>query len=169
MNRTNLILVGLFGVISILTGCNKEVSAPVVKAETILDVTQYARMSSDELLEKLGEPLRRDEWIYENPNGETYPATSYFFEDNHFPIEFIAVENEIIKLNVLASQSEVRTMEINKYSDLLSLVGISPSENIEKVMENSVTARYISVNDTVNEVWATLDSKSVDYVRVTFE
>ena len=169
MIKSKILLIGWFGMISIMTGCNKEISTPIVNAETILDVTQYARMTSDELLDKLGEPLRKDEWTYENSIGETYPATSYFFEDNHFPIEFIAVENEIIKLNVLASQSEVSTMEINKYSDILPLVGIIPSGNMEKVIENSVTARYITINDTVNEVWATLDSKKVDYVRVTFE
>ena len=162
-------MIGLLAMILYMTGCNKVASAPKVEVETVIDVYQYGGITSDELLEKLGEPPRTDKWIFRSTAGHQVPATSYFFEINHLPAESIVVENKVAGLNVLPPEDPEHDMEIGTHKDILAMTGIVPEEGMVTVLENSVTARYSSVNDNVREVWVTINDKSVDSLRVSFE
>ena len=169
MKKAVPVLIVLLGIISYLTGCNKVASAPELEVKQILDISQYSRIKLDELLTKLGEPLRKDELVFESPTGKEYPAMTYIFEIDHYPFEFIAVENTIVGLNLLNLENEEYKLKIDSHKEVLALTGIIPSEDMITLVEDTVTARYSSVNDTVDEVWATIDNKSVDLLRVTFE
>ncbi|WP_075620041.1 hypothetical protein [Paenisporosarcina indica] len=169
MKRNLLILIGLVGIILYLTGCNKVVSAPKLEVKQVLDVTQFSKMPQNELLAKLGEPLRKDEWVAKSRTGKEYPATSYHFEIDHVPIEFISIEHSIVGMNVLNLEHDDYKLKIEQHKDILPLIGISPSKDMKVSVENSVTARYSSINDKVDDVWATLNNKTVDFLRVTFD
>jgi len=169
LKKAIAVLIVLVGTISTLTGCNKVASAPELEAKQMMDISQYSRITLDELLTKLGEPLREDELIFKSPNGKEYPAMTYIFEIDHYPFEFIAVENTIVGLNLLNLENEEYKLKVDSHKEVLGLTGIIPGEDMVTLVEDAVTARYSSVNDTVDEVWATMDNKSVDLLRVTFE
>ena len=169
LKRNILILIGLVGIILYLTGCNKEVSAPKVEVNPVLDVTQFSNMTQNDLLAKLGEPLRKDEWIAKSRTGKGYPATSFHYEIDHVPIEFISIDQTIVRLDVLNLEHDEYKLKIKEHQDILPLIGITPSDDMKVSVENSVTARYATVNDKVDDVWATLNHETVDSLRVTFD
>ena len=169
MKKIFIVLIGLIAMISYLTGCNKVASAPKVEVEEVIDVYRYGGLTSGELLSKLGDPPRTDKWIFRSTSGHQVPATSYFFEINHFPVEFIVVDNKVAGLNVLPPEDPEHDMEIETHKDVLALTGILPEDDMITVLENSVTARYTAVNANVREVWVTLNDKKVDSLRVSFE
>lgn len=163
-----MLLLCLFGIISFLTGCNKVVSAPKVEINQAMDVSQYSRITPNELIAKLGKPLRKDDWIFKSSKGQKYSATSYNYEFDYYPIEFIVINNAIVRMNVHASENKDYQLDIEIHKDVLSLTGIIPSKNMITLIENSVTARYSSVSEDVGEVWATIDNMTVDFLIVTF-
>jgi hypothetical protein len=164
-----MLLVCLFGIITFLSGCNKAVSAPIVEVNQVIDVSQYSQITPNDLITKIGKPLRTDEWTFESPKGQKYSATSYNYEIDHYPIEFIVIKNAIVRMNVYTSENKENILNIKLHKDVLSLSGIIPGKDMTTVIENTVTARYSSVSDDIGEVFATLDNMAVDFLRVTFD
>lgn len=169
LNRAMFTGIGLLGMMIYLTGCNKVVSAPIVEPSQVLDVAQYSKMPLGDLLDMHGEPIRKDEWLVQGNSGETYPATSYTFEIEHIPLEFIVIDNAIVRLSVLNLEHDEYKFTIDRHEDLLPMIGITPGDDLEVLVENSVTARYTAVNKQIDDVWATLDCETVDLLRVTFD
>jgi len=168
MKRIVIIFMSLIGLVLALTGCGEVESAPKTSVNTILDVSQYSRITTEELVSKLGDPISKDEWNYESPNGQSYATTSYNYEIDGYQVEFLVIENAVVRLNSYTSDNPDNKFEINEQKDVLSLVGITPRESLIVVEENPSVARYSSVSDVVGEVFALLDEKIVTEIKITY-
>jgi hypothetical protein len=163
-----IVLLSFLSIISILTACNKVASAPKIQVPQIMDVAQYSRMTPEELITKLGEPLRKDEWIHENSKGQKHLATSYNYEIDQYPLEFIIIDNTVVKMNVLTSESDDNQFKIEVNKDVFALAGITPTDKMITLSENSVTLRYASISDLVSELWVTLEGREIRFLQVTY-
>ena len=168
MKRIIIVLLSFLTIISILTACNKVESAPKIKVPQIMDIAQYSRMTPEELVTKLGEPLRKDEWIHESSKGQKHQALSYNYEIDQYPLELIIIDNAVVKMNVLASESDNNQFKIKANKDVFALAGITPTDKIKTLIENSVTLRYASISDPVSDLWVTLEGKEIRFLEVTY-
>ncbi|QBP40682.1 hypothetical protein E2636_05925 [Paenisporosarcina antarctica] len=168
MKRRFIILFSFLFMLTLLTGCNKVEIGPEIKVKSIMDVAQYSGISPDELIEKLGQPLRKDEWVYYNSKGEKHLATSYNYEVESYPLELIIIENAVVKMNILTLENEGNEFFIDSNKDVIALAGVIPSDHMITMIENSVMLRYSSISDAVSEIWATLEGKQVRFIRVTY-
>lgn len=151
-----------------LTGCNEVESAPKVEVKQIMDVSQYSGITSNELTDKLGESLRKDEWIHKSNNGRKYHATSFNYEVDEYPLEIIVIDNAVVRINILTSENENNQFIIDVNKDIFALSGIKTNVNMKTLVEDTVTLRYSIDSDTVSEVLANLEGKEVSFLRVTF-
>ena len=164
---TLLVCLALF--VSILTGCGKTESASKKETEQLMDVSQYSRITSEELIAKLGDSEGKFEENWTNPGtGTEYKMTSYDYTLEGYYTEFLVIENEVVRMNIYSSDNPENKFILSEPKDILSLVGITLRDSLNVVEENEGTARYSSVSDQVGEVWATLDNKTVDILKVTF-
>jgi len=154
--------------LTLLTGCNKVASAPEIQVRSILDVSQYSGISPRELIGKLGVPIRKDEWIYNSSKGGKHLATSYNYEVESYPLEFIIIDNVVVKMNILTIENDDNEFYIDSNKDVITLAGVIPSDHMDTMIENSVMLRYSSISDEVSEIWATLEGKQVRFIRVTY-
>lgn len=151
-----------------LTGCNEVESAPKVEVKQIMDVSKYSGITSNELTDKLGESLRKDEWIHKSNNGQKYHATSFNYEVAEYPLEIIVIDNAVVRINILTSENENNQFIIDVNKDIFALSGIKTNVNIKTLVEDAVTLRYSIDSDKVSEVFANLKGKEVSFLRVTF-
>ncbi|WP_019415945.1 hypothetical protein [Paenisporosarcina sp. TG20] len=168
MKRLMMILISSLSIMIFLAGCNEVESAPKVQVNQIMDVSQYSKITSDELTDKLGEPLRKDDWIQKSNNGQKYLATSFNYEVDDYPLEIIVIDNAVVRINILTSENAENRFIIDVNKDIFALSGIKTNVNMKTLVEDTVTLRYSLDNGTVSEVLANLEGKEVSFLRVTF-
>jgi hypothetical protein len=158
-------------VILIVTGCSSDnvLNSQNEEISTIIDATQFSRITPDELVAKLGEPKSTYDEKWTNPgDGKEYALKTYDYDVDGYYTEFLVIENAVVRMNIYASDNEDNQFIINENRDVLSLIGIEPRESLIVVEDNNAAARYSSVSDKVGEVWAMLDEKKVDILKVTY-
>lgn len=143
-----LLLVLLIGCSSTTTDSNREI-------EVIIDATQFARISVEELTNILGEPQKVEEykWI-KSSNNEKIEGSLYIYENNKF--EFLVTDDSVVRLNVYSGEYwgyDDSVMSFKKKDDIFNMFGIVPSERLKKVADTNSALRYSPVSDKVADVW----------------
>lgn len=157
------------GILLVLSGCGSPTSGAVKEVEPIIDVTQFSRITPEELKVKLGEPVAEYDEKWTNPGtGEEFDMKSYDYEVNGYYTEFLVIDSMVVRMNVFASDKENNEFVLNKNKDIFNMIEIEPRESLIIVADNDMVARYSSVSDRVGEVWAIIDNKEVETLKVTY-
>lgn len=162
-----IMLITVILLTTILSACSSD-ALKNGSTDVLLDVTKYSKISSEELIKKMGEP----ESIEENYlNGTLYSFTT---DLGHF--EFIVHDNMVTRLTLHSFLSwESIGTDFPYKGDPKTLIefGIDPS-NIDKNAEKTdtgVALRISPVTDKVADFWVSgiKNNDSFDTLKVTYD
>ncbi|MEE0251910.1 MAG: hypothetical protein UEE41_00755 [Acutalibacteraceae bacterium] len=151
------ILVSIIALIVIINVCvynsrpseNNQVSGNQTETELIIDANQFSRITSEQLIEIMGQPEKTALWNL--PNGtETYPATVYSYQNFHF--EFIIIDNSVVCLMANSDNFTDRNADSFHYTDkasIFSMFGITSSNSMTTVVDTGFVLKYHMVSDKI--------------------
>lgn len=152
----------------LIMGCSS--STNIEPYETLVDVNQFSRISSEELIEIMGEPKRKDEWNNTTDRGK-FLITIYLYDD----YEFFIADNSVVRMNIFSEQYnniDGKGIEFSSEENIFQMLNIPVDYNrIKKVADTGYALRYSPVSDKVAEVWCpTIDKEknTIDHIKVTF-
>lgn len=165
--RKVLVLMCIVLFLSACGGSNETKS----KVDILIDVNQYARVTSEELVKLLGEPESIEDYEWSVPKtGESIVGKLYIYQKNKF--EFVLFEDSVARLNVYSGQYwgyDDSVIEFQKEEDIFSMFNIQPNNNLKKIEDTNYALRYSQVSDKVADVWIqdikenTLGSAKITY------
>lgn len=173
------IIVSIIALIVIINVCvynsrpsvNNQVSENQTKTELIIDANQFSRITSEQLIEIMGQPEKTEYW--NQPNGTTtYPATVYYYQNNRF--EFMVIDNSVVRLTVNSDKYNDRNADSFHYTDkasIFSMFGITPSNSTKTIADTGFALRYHLVSDKIADFWISgMDSsaRTFDCVQITY-
>ena len=130
-----------------------------VMNETIIDVTQFSKISPDELVKILGEPKEKENWQFDN-GIKKFDTTTYKYCDGN--CEFHIIDGKVVRFNYLTPEDATNTAK------LLRKFGLNYSDL--EIYNNTGTAfRYRSKIDGIDDVYILTDEKKTSLVRVTYD
>lgn len=136
------------------------------KISIIEDVNQYSQISTEELINKFGEPASKENWTNKTSKGnfevETY---SYDKDSNHY--EFITTNNLIVRLTIYSAQNWTGEGDLFTYKNkkqIPNAFGVSLSEGAKVEVDNNSTYKISHVSDSI----AVLDIQDMKPINGTF-
>lgn len=158
----------LLAVITLLMmGCSPTSTEP---HEILVDVNQFSRISSEELIEKVGEPNRKEDWNNSTDRGN-FLITIYYYDD----YEFFIADDSVVRMNILSEKYNDINGEGIKFSSeesIFQMLNIPIDYNkIKKIADTGYALRYSPVSDKVAEVWCPIidkETNTIDHIKVTF-
>lgn len=151
----SLLSIGLFG-------CGNDV-VESQEVDVLFDVTEYARISADELNGKLGEPNEVEE---DYMNGS---LVSYDHEIGH--LEFIIHEDSVTRMNIWSNDAWSGEGEALPYhgEDTMSYFNVEATRDF-KVNDTGSTFTISPVSDEIAEFSMELiDEDTFDLLKVTYD
>lgn len=141
------------------------------KVETVIDVTQFSRISSSQLIALLGEPESRSNYEWSIPTtGKSIVGELFVYDQNKY--EFILFDDSVVRLNVYSGSFmgyDESKMSFNREEDLFSMFGIKPNSNLKKVADTGSALRYTPVSEKVAEVWIQqIEGSQFDIAKITY-
>lgn len=132
------------------------------KAEFVIDVTQFALISPDDLTSIMGESESVETWEYSSPNGNKYQATTYGYDNGN--MEIIVIDDKVVRFTVYD------TGTFNSAREALSIFGIEPNPEFTVSEDNGFAIKYRNIADTISEFWLISDGNGkVDTLKVTYD
>lgn len=122
------------------------------ETEVILDANEFSKISIENLIEKLGEPVRIENFVA--PNGSAGFNYWYDIQDNHY--DFYVVDDKVIELiasseNYWTGQGALYKYNKKNKSDIAECFGIKLSANA-KTDDKNITYIAEAVSDTVDKI-----------------
>lgn len=151
-------------VVSIVAGCsssnkvNSTVSKEKEQVSTIIDASQFSRISESEIEKILGDPESVEDWEF---NG--YEATKLTYNKGNY--EFLIIEDSVVRFTYMGSG------KFKNENDLFEMFGIKPRDGNTKVVDTGSVLSYHSVADNVGEFYVLRDANDksvIDVVRITY-
>lgn len=149
---------------TVLIGCtptsgsqvSKEKKNEEVKSEEtvpIFKANDYSRISTSELIEKMGEPESIEEWTNKTLKGD-FPLTTYTYDGEGIHYEFVVTEDAVVRATLYSSEWWSNEGEPFKYtnndkSDIRFQFGISDLGDNAKAKDNNVNYRITQVSDKI--------------------
>ncbi|MNI61106.1 hypothetical protein D3C73_1163570 [compost metagenome] len=118
----------------------------------IIDASKFSRISSEELIEMMGEP---------DLIQEQYPVTYYVYDKEKF--EFIVINNTVVTLSC-----QVDAVTDKSVDHLFSLFKISPGPNITEIYDNMLGWEYQMVNEEIYE-FSTTFTDNITFLHITYD
>lgn len=113
----------------------------------IFDANAYSRISSEQLVELLGEQKSIEDWNNENSKG-TFQMQIYTYDLDGMYVEFMLYEDSVVKVRCYANEP----WEIKKeFDNVFKMFNITVKDNARKVVDNGITYKFSPVSDTVAE------------------
>lgn len=171
-----LIFIGglIFGITQIVKDPEKYQKSEK-SVDVIFDASSVSRISVEDLISKMGEPIEKEDWINKTTKGN-FDVSTYTYDKEGIHYEFIITENSVIRLNVYSNLNWNKAGDNFKYKqknkeDILSLFGIVPNENAKKSADNGSTFRISPVSNTVadfNVQGINETDKTFEFVKITY-
>lgn len=166
-----LIVILVFFVIGAIiagTQAGQQISETGNKSENvILDVGKFSKISTDELIAIMGDPLSVGEINYTSPKGKEYLRNSYYYNDNKY--EFLAIDDKVIALFIHLDSDPIK---YKNEKGIFSMFGITPADTIVKVADTGFALRYESVTENIEEFWIPImDSKEkkIEKIQIKYD
>ncbi|MNZ47554.1 hypothetical protein D3C78_652730 [compost metagenome] len=118
----------------------------------IIDASKFSRISSNELIEIMGEPDIKE---------DIYPVTYYVYDNEKF--EFIIINNTVVKLTHQGAAVTDKSKD-----NLFSLFGISPGPNLTQVYDDLLGVSYQMVNEEIADYSITFLEKTT-FFKITYD
>lgn len=141
-------------------------SPTVIKPAVILDVTQFANISSAQLKGILGEPSKTEKTDFKGT--VTVPCVYYDYDNikGLSEVEFTLINDKVIEMLTYTDLS------YGKGQDMLSRLGITKPENTYKAVDQKTAVRYRCPTSAIDDVWVgNIDSAkdTFGFLRVTYD
>ncbi len=141
-------------------------SPTVVKPVVILDVTQFANISSAQLKGILGEPSKTEKADYKGI--VTVPCVYYNYDNINglSEVEFTLINDKVIEMLTYTDLS------YNKGEDMLSRLGIINPDSTYKAVDQTTAIRYRCPTSAIDDVWiGNIDTAkdTFGFLRVTYD
>lgn len=152
-----------------LVGCSASTAGG--EPEVVIDVNQFSRISSSDLVEIMGEPKKIDDYEWSVPkSGESIVGKLYIYEDNKY--EFILFNDEVSRLNIYSGVYmgyDDSRLPLKNEQDIFSMFNIQPNDSMKKTADNGYTLRFSPVSDTIADVWIQeIKDQQFDIVKITY-
>ena len=180
MNRAGcltvvLAFVFLFVLISVTSAIfKKDDDSNIPEQDTIIDATQFANASTEELKRIMGEPSTIEESTQEI--GEyTFPIQRYSYNDGLY--EFLIIENKVVRLTVNSpyywtGEGDYFYYDSNNPDTVFDPFGITPSDNMVHIANTGYALRYQLVTDNIDEFYVTecnTEENTFGSARITYD
>lgn len=144
-------------------------TAALPTIEVLLDVQQFAGISEEALIEKMGEPESREEWNYNN-GVMSYPMVSCVYENNRF--EFLLNNDQVLRISVHAdsyNSLDGEPFTFAEKEDVLKMFGIDPKDTkYAKKTDTNSALRYEDFGN-IKSLWVpSYKDTSFDEVKIDF-
>ena len=148
-----------------ITSCsNKEVAV-------IFNAPEYAKITKDQLYQKLGEPKYADEWTNKTSKGDFRLTNHTYFIDNLY-LEITTFEDIVVKIHAFPNETNTFKFE-NNYLDIFKQFGMDVKSNIKPAeQKNNKYLKLLNISDAVEEVeiyHLNKSDKTYNYVYITFD
>lgn len=168
MRKTILSIIAL--AMLLIAGCSISQSADSQQnIEVILDVKQFAGISSQELIEKMGEPESTENWNYES-FGLVYPITTYIYNEGHF--EFLVNNDHVVRISVLADSyfdPEGAPFTFTEKDDVLYMFGITPEDVKYAEKTDTISALRYENFGNIHSFWIpSYEGNGFEQVKIDF-
>lgn len=151
------------------TNENKSISEGENDVEMIIDATQFALLSEEELIKLLGEPESRENWNWTNPRQEKYEAVTLTYDEGNQ--EFMLIDGKVVRFTYYGKGE--------KYEDdehALRMFGINPKDMVQ-IGDTGFAIKYRKNNRDckVDEFWLIEDSgpspeaNIIGTVKITYD
>lgn len=132
--------------------------------EVVYDVEQFANITAEELVAKLGEPDN----IGEGNCDESFDIPCVYYEySNHEvlgELTFTLVNNEVIRM------LSYSTYDYAASKNMTACFGVDNGKNRTVLVDNGSFVRYACPSDTVDDFWMGLiEGNTFGFLRVTYE
>lgn len=159
-----------FTMITGLTACggngnSETTSEPKDKVQIVCDVTQYANISSAELIELLGEP---------DDIAETTPATGFveipctyydYYDTKELgEVSFLLVNDTVAKFTAY------NEFPFYNKNDLLASLNVTKSDSCAMAADTETALRFRCVTDEIDDLWITnIEDETYGFLAVTYD
>lgn len=170
---------GIFGlfiiliIIGIIVGGIKNVNDSTSKEpkELMIDVNQFSKISSAELVEKLGDPEKIEDYEWRVPRtNESIVGKMYIYEQNKY--EFILFDDSVARLNIYSGTFmgyDDTVMTFEKEQDIFDMFGIEPNNHLKKIADTNYALRFSPVSDTVADLWIeSINGNEFEIAKITY-
>jgi len=154
-----LSIIGIFVlliIIGAIVGNNENSPKNIDKSvELVIDVNQFSRISSSELVEIMGEPEKIEDYEWRVPStNESIVGKMYIYDKNKY--EFILFDDMVARLNIYSGSYmgyDNSKMTFKNEKDIFAMFAIEPNERLKKIADTNYALRYSPVSDKVADVW----------------
>lgn len=177
MKKSIFIILLVFSIL--LIGCDgQNNSDDVVSGEEnhigedliYIDVNQFSRISSEELIGIMGEPNSREDWNNSTDRGkfliEIYEYDGY---------DFFIADDSVVRMNIYSERYynlDGEGIEFSSEESIFDMLNIPVDyDKIKRTEDTGYALRYSPVSDKVAEVWCIgIDEEggSIEEIKVTF-
>lgn len=167
-----LVIYGIGIILFIITSKENGNSVNDTSSDFVIDVNQFSNISTDELVELMGEPEDTESWDFDTAVG-TFPTVRYTYENGRY--EFLEIDNKIVRVTINSPKYNALDAESFTYKntdDLFSMFGIEESEDYIKITTADSALRLQRLTDDIDEFFIPsidLASNSFDMVQITFD
>ncbi|GFN35823.1 hypothetical protein [Tepidimicrobium xylanilyticum] len=154
---------------AIIASISDNSSEQAIKEEDIIiDVSQFSRISPEQLIEIMGEPDSKQEWNYKSSNGNTYPTITYVYNNGDY--EFLIIDGKVVEFNIYSSENNI--MKYTNEASIFPMFGITPADTMLKVADTGSALRYESVTDKIDDFWIPIlnpEEGTIDAVKIIYD
>lgn len=163
----------LFFILMVLAlyGCSDSTKGNDV--EVIIDSTQFSGLTSDELVNIMGEPESIEDYEWSIPKtNESVIGKLYIYEKNKY--EFVLFDDVVARLNVYSGSYwgyDNSTFEFSTGKEVLKSFGISETyKNIQRTDNTGYMERYKPVSEGIDEVEIyEINDKAFSFIHITYD
>lgn len=140
----------------------------------IFDANYFSGITTNELIDKMGDYSEKEDWVNETSNG-SFNLTTYMYDVDGSHYEFIIHDDSVVRVSVYSQkywtgEGESFVYQLSK-SEILTMLDIKLDGNAKQVVDNGLTWRISHVSDAIDEIDIQgIDSKAktFDFVKITY-
>lgn len=143
------------------------------KIELIDDVTQYSRITEDELKAIMGEPISEENWNYQTSYRKV-PVKTLVYDTDKVHYEFIISDNMVVRVTLYSSQywyGKGTPFTYKNIKDIRRMFNIKPRFSAVTI-NNNVNYQIESVNDKIDDIRVAIinpETKTFDWIKITYD
>ena len=154
-----------------LVGCsNESASEESVDVEPITTIEQYNRMTEQQLVDALREPLQKEEVAWTTPsNGQQITLHQWNYELDTIPVTFFIVDDEVVRLNYYIAQWD-ETLQANDAEQLMAYLSVEPEGEEYRIrVDNEKNMQVAWPKPNIDEIYAKHQRGDIQEIRITYD
>lgn len=162
------VICGIIGAVSSRDNTNSDVNTAI---PIIFDCTSISKLSSADLIAKLGEPESKEPWVYKTET-KSSDFITYTYTINNVLYEFILADDHVVRLTLTNDSDTPFQYSKNNKEDILASFNVKPSQDSKVTADTGYAYRVSPVNDLVQDFWVIdMDDTSQTFtmLKVTYD